>query len=99
MLHISVLGDLELCFGGAKPTKSPHVEGQCSETSACFLMQLTRKRRLHGLRDIPSLQDMSNFLFKHDRAQTSQRIQVVPILLQEAKAMLGLFCFQLNTIG
>jgi len=39
-----------------------------------------------------SLQDMSNFLFKHDRAQTARHIQVVSILLHEAKVMLGLFC-------
>jgi len=46
-----------------------------------------------------SLQDMSDFLFKHVRAQSRQRIQVVLILLHEAKAMLGLFCLQLNTVG
>jgi len=46
-----------------------------------------------------SLQDMSNFLFKHDWAQSTQRIQVVSILLHEAKAMLELFCLQLNIIG
>jgi len=38
------LGGLELCFGGAIPAKStPVVTGLCSKTSACFLMQLTRK--------------------------------------------------------
>jgi len=46
-----------------------------------------------------SLQDMSDFLFKHDRAQFGQRIQVVPILLHEAKAMLRLFYLKLNTVG
>ena len=46
-----------------------------------------------------SLQDMSDFLFKHVRAQSRLRIQVVLILLHEAKAMLGLFCLQLNTVG
>jgi len=36
--------ELELCFGGAKPTKAPLVAmGLCDKTSACFLMQLTRK--------------------------------------------------------
>jgi len=38
------LGVLELCFGGAKPTKDPPVvTGLCGKTSACFLMQFTRK--------------------------------------------------------
>jgi len=37
------LGGLEFCFGGSKPTKAPVVTGLCGNTSACFLMQLTRK--------------------------------------------------------
>jgi len=45
------------------------------------------------------LQDMSDFLFKHDRAQSGQRIQVVPIPLHAAKAMLELLCLQLNIVG
>jgi len=46
VLHISInWGGLELCFGGAKkPNKaSPVAMGLCGKTSACFLMQLTRK--------------------------------------------------------
>jgi len=46
-----------------------------------------------------SSQDTPNFQFKHDRDQSTQRFQVVSILLHEAKSMLGLFCLQLNTIG
>jgi len=46
-----------------------------------------------------SLQDMSDFLFKYDRAKSAQCIQVVPILIHETEAMLGLFCLQLNTVG
>ena len=55
--------------------------------------------KVRKLRDMSSLQDMSNFLCKHDRAQSTQPIQVVSILLHEAKTMLGLFCLQLNIIG
>ena len=31
-------------------------------------------------------------LYKHDRAKVAQHIQVVSILLHEAKLLLGLFC-------
>jgi len=46
-----------------------------------------------------SLRDMSNFLFiSMTGPKVAQRIQVVSILLHEAKAMLGIFCLHLNTI-
>jgi len=47
-----------------------------------------------------SLQDMSNFLFTSMTGpKVAQCIQVVSILLHEAKTVMGLFCLQLNTIG
>jgi len=49
-----------------------------------------------------SLQDMSNFLFMiMTGPKVAQCIQVglVSILLHEAKPVLGLFYFHLNTIG
>jgi len=46
-----------------------------------------------------SLQDMLNFLFMSmTGSKVAQRIQVVPILLHEAKPVMGLFCLHLNTI-
>jgi len=49
------------------------------------------------------LRDMSRHVklsfSKHDRPKVAQHIQVVSILLREAKLLLGLFCFHLNTIG
>jgi len=59
---------------GLSPPNPHVVTGLCGKTSACFLMQLTRKSSLLRLRDMSSLQDMSNVLFKHDRAQSAQRI-------------------------
>jgi len=47
-----------------------------------------------------SLQDMSNFLFiSMTGLEVAHRIQVVSILLHEAKPVLGLFCLHLTTIG
>jgi len=47
-----------------------------------------------------NLQDMSNFLFMSMTGpKEAQRIQVMFILLHEAKPVLGLFCLYLNTIG
>ena len=47
-----------------------------------------------------SLQDMSNFLFiSMTGPKMAQHIQIVSILLHEAKPVLGLFCLHLNTIG
>jgi len=43
VLHISTWGAWTFCFGGAKPPKAPMVVCLCGKTSACFLMQLTRK--------------------------------------------------------
>jgi len=44
VLLILIWMGLELCFGGAKPTKAPLVAmGLCGKTSACFFMQLVRK--------------------------------------------------------
>jgi len=46
-----------------------------------------------------SLQDMSNFLFMSMTGpKVAQCIQVVSILLHEAKPMLGIFCLHLNAI-
>jgi len=47
------------------------------------------------------LEDMSNFLFMSMTVwpKVAQRIQVVSILLHEAKPVLGLFCLHLNAIG
>jgi len=41
VVQISIWGDLELCFRGAKPTKGS--TGLCDKTSACFFMQLILK--------------------------------------------------------
>ena len=47
-----------------------------------------------------TLQDMSNFLFiSMTGPKVAQCIQVVSILLHEAKPVLGLFWLHLNTIG
>jgi len=47
-----------------------------------------------------SLQDMLNILFvSMTGSKVAQHIQVVSILLHEAKLVLGLFCLHLNTIG
>jgi len=47
-----------------------------------------------------NLQDMLNFLFMSMTGpKVAQRIQVVTILLREAKCVLGLFFLHLNTIG
>jgi len=55
-------GGLELCFGGAKPTKSPPWGWDCVAK-----LQLAFECNCLGnvlrLRDMSSLQDMSNFLF------------------------------------
>jgi len=86
------LGGLELRFGGAKPTKfTPVVTELCGKTVACFLMQLTRKSTYVAWYVKLSVEAW--------QGQSAQRTQVVSILLHEAKAMLGLFCLQLNTVG
>jgi len=47
-----------------------------------------------------NLQDISNILFMSMTGpKVAQRIQVVSILLHEAKTMLGIFCLHLNVIG
>jgi len=47
-----------------------------------------------------SSQDVSKFLFVSMAGpKVAQRIQVVYILLHEAKPVLGLFCLHLNIIG
>jgi len=52
------------------------------------------------LRDISSLHEMSSFLFiSMTGPKVAQRIQVVSILLHEAKPVLGLIFLHLNTIG
>jgi len=61
--------------------------------------QCNRLGKLLRLRDMSSLQGMSNFLFlSMTGPKMAQHIQVVSILLHEAKRVLGLFCLHLNTI-
>ena len=99
VLRISILGVLELCFGGAKPTNPPlwrwdYVAKLQLAFECNWLGKLLR------LRDISSLQDLSNFLFiSMTGLKVVQHTQVVSILLHEAKRVLGLFCLHLNTIG
>jgi len=55
-------------------------------------MHVTRKSRLLRIRDMSSLQDMSNFLFMSMTGpKEAEGIQVVFNLLHEAKPVLGLF--------
>ena len=66
--------------------------GQCGKASVGFLMHVTRKSRLLRIRDMSSLQDMSNFLFMSMTGpKEAEGIQVVFNLLHEAKPVLGLF--------
>jgi len=47
-----------------------------------------------------SLQDMLKFLFiSMTEPKVAQRLQVLSVMLYEAKPALGLFCLHLNTIG
>jgi len=55
-------GSLELCFGGAKPTKAPLPRRDCV-AKLQFAFQCNRLGKVLRLRDMSSLQDMSNFLF------------------------------------
>jgi len=98
VLHVWTWGGLELCFGRAKPTNPPPWwrDSVATLQLASYCNWLGKVLRL---RDMSSSQDTPNFQFKHDRDQSTQRFQVVSILLHEAKSMLGLFCLQLNTIG
>jgi len=54
----------------------------------------------YRLRDMSSLQDMTNILFLSITGpKVAQHMQVASILLHEAKRVLGLFCLHLNAIG
>jgi len=99
VLRISILGVLELCFGGAKPT-NPLLWRWDYVAKLQLAFDCNWLGKLLRLRDISNLQDLSNFLFKSMTGlKVAQHIQVVSILLHEAKRVLGLFCLHLNTIG
>jgi len=81
VLHISIWGGFELCFGGAKPTKPPPWPWDCV-TKRQLAFWCNWLGNLLRLRDMSSLQDMWNFLFiSMTRPKMAKRIQVVSILL------------------
>ena len=98
VLHISIRGWLQLCFGGVKPTKdSPWLRHCVAKLQFALCNWFAKVLRL---RNKSSLQDMSNYLFMSMAGpKVEQRIKVVSILLHEAKPVLGLFWLHLNTIG
>jgi len=86
---------LELCFGGAKSIKDPPWLRDCMAK-----LQFALLGKVLRLCDMSSLQDMSNFLLiSMTGPKVAQCINVVSILLHEAKPVLGIFCLHLNTIG
>jgi len=80
VLHISIPGGwacrLELCFGGAKQTKDAHGDGTVWQSFSLLFNAIDSEK--YRLRDMSSLEGMSNFLFTRvTRPKVSQRIQIV----------------------
>ena len=84
VLHISIWeGGLELCLGGANPTKGPPWWWlvYAAKLRACFLMQLTRKSTKVMQYVKLAREDMWNFLFTSmTGTKVIQRIQVSNLL-------------------
>jgi len=94
-------GSLQALFRkGQAHQRPPMTTGLGGKTSGCFLMQLTRKSIL-VMRYVKLAREvMSNVLFiGMTGPKVAKRIQVVPILLHEAKPVPGLFFLNFNTIG
>ena len=84
---------------GISPTKPPPPYQRDCAAKLQLAFECNWLAKVLRGRDMSSLRDMSNFLFiSMTGPKVAQRIQVVSILLHEAKAMLGIFCLHLNTI-
>ena len=71
--------------------------GLCGKSSACFLIQLTRKSSLLRLCNMSSLQHMSSFLFiSMTGRKVAQRIQAVVYSASWGKTCAGTICLHLK---
>jgi len=100
VFRISIWGDLELCFGRAKPTKAPPVAMGLPGKTFRLLFNAIDSENSLGYGISCQACKICQFLFISMTApKMAQRIQIVSILLHEAKPVLGLFCLHLNTVG
>jgi len=96
MFHISIRGAWSFVLEGRSPPKPPSGDGTVWKTSACLCNWLGKVK----LCDMPSLQDVSNFLlmsmtgFKESGATHTGSVYSV----HEAKPVQGLLCLHLNTM-
>jgi len=92
LFHISIWGGLELCFGGAKPTKAPRGDGTVWQNFSLVFNAIDSKKYL-GYEICQACKICQTLFISMTGPKVAQRIQVVSILLHEAKPVVGLFCF------
>ena len=94
VLHIQFGRSLELCFRGIKPKPPPPWWRDCvAKLQLAFYCNWVRK--ILRLCSMSSLQDMLNFVYKHDWHNAFSGVYSASWV----KPVLGLFCLHLNTIG